>query len=106
LKLTGHEVTVAHDGVAAVEAAAGTRYDALIMDIGLPRMDGYEAARVVRQQEAHRGALMIAVSGYGQVYDKQMSREAGFDHHRTKPVDVEELMRLLATRGQGQAEQT
>jgi CheY-like chemotaxis protein len=100
LKFLGHKVTVVHDGVAAVETTAGTHYDVLILDIGLPRMDGYQVARAVRQQEGHRKALMIAASGWGQVYDRRMSKEAGFDHHLTKPVDLEELIRLIATRGQ------
>jgi two-component system CheB/CheR fusion protein len=106
LKFQGHKVTVVYDGVAAVEATAGTCYDVLIVDIGLPRMDGYQMARVVRQQEAHRDALMIAASGYGQVYDRRMSQEAGFDHHLTKPVDFEELARLFATCGRRNASQS
>jgi DNA-binding response OmpR family regulator len=96
LRLWGYEVGIAHDGQAAVEAAPGFRPDAVLLDIGLPRMNGYEVARWLRRQSDLGGVLLIAVTGYGQESDRARGREAGFDHHLVKPVDLEVLRRLLA----------
>ena len=90
----GHEVEVAHDGVQALEVAAELRPDAIFLDIGLPRLDGYEVAR--RLRAAGLGSeLLIAVSGYGRPEDEERSREAGFDRHLVKPVDYQVLISLL-----------
>ncbi|HYG62766.1 MAG TPA: ATP-binding protein [Thermoanaerobaculia bacterium] len=97
LHLAGHEVRLAFDGLAAVEMATADRPDAILLDIGLPVMDGYEVARRLRQNPAMREVVLIAASGYGQETDKAQSREAGFDVHLVKPIDPQELLRLLGT---------
>jgi PAS domain S-box-containing protein len=96
LKLLGHDVQVAYDGKAAVEAARAHRPEIVLLDIGLPGMDGYEVVKRLRTGECCRDSLIIAVSGYGQPDDLRRSREAGFDHHLVKPVDFDALLRLLA----------
>ena len=94
LGMTGHEVRTAHDGEAAVEAADAFKPGVVLLDIGLPKLNGYEAAQRMRQQGSH--AVLIALTGWGQEEDRRRSREAGFDHHLTKPVAFEDLNRLLA----------
>jgi CheY-like chemotaxis protein len=69
----------------------------ILLDIGLPGIDGYEVARMLRQEDCCRDALMIAESGYGQDEDLRRSKESGFDHHLVKPVDYNALMAILAT---------
>jgi len=97
LELEGHFVQVAHDGIAGLNAALAHPFDALICDIGLPRLNGYEViAQVRRQQEAPR-PLAIALSGYGQPEDRQKALDAGFDRHLTKPLQGNELFEVLAT---------
>ncbi len=96
LRLAGHEVWLAHDGPGALEAAAGFRPDAAVLDIGLPGMDGYEVARRLRADPAAAPAVLVAVTGYGRDRDRERSREAGFDYHLVKPVDLAELHRALA----------
>jgi CheY-like chemotaxis protein len=96
LRLWGYEVEVVHDGPAAVEAAPRCRPQVVLLDIGLPGMDGYEVARRLRAAPETRGALLVAVTGYGQEGDRVRAREAGFDHHLVKPVDLDGLRRLIA----------
>jgi CheY-like chemotaxis protein/two-component sensor histidine kinase len=96
LKLTGNETQMSYDGLEAVEAAARFRPDVILMDIGLPKLNGYEAARRIRQQPWNRHAALIALTGWGQEEDRQKSRAAGFNSHLVKPVDLDDLMRLLA----------
>jgi CheY-like chemotaxis protein len=96
---SGYEVMTAHDGHSAVERARAERPDAILMDIGLPGIDGYEVARQLRKEGCCTGATLIAVSGYGQEEDRRRSREAGFDHHFVKPVDYDTLFALLAGPG-------
>jgi CheY-like chemotaxis protein/anti-sigma regulatory factor (Ser/Thr protein kinase) len=98
LKARGHAVLVAEDAREALDAAASAEIDAFVLDIGLPDMDGYELARRLRAQDRHKDALLIALTGYGQAHDRVLSKEAGFDHHFVKPVDVEKLAQMLATR--------
>ncbi len=93
----GHEVGVAHDGRAAVERAARERPDVVLLDIGLPGMDGYAVARRLRATPGLDQTVLIAVSGYGQVGDRERTQEAGFRDHLVKPVDVHTLAALLAT---------
>ncbi len=93
----GHDIHTAHDGLEAVQAAATFRPDVVLLDIGLPKMDGYEAARHIRQQRWGKGMLLIALTGWGQEEDKRQALEAGFDQHMTKPVDPATLGKLLAT---------
>jgi two-component system, chemotaxis family, CheB/CheR fusion protein len=101
LKLSGHEVHTAHDGLEAVEAAARLELDVILLDIGLPRLDGYEAARRIRQQPRREGLTLVALTGWGQEEDRRRSREAGFDAHMVKPVDLDALFRLLVEWGAG-----
>ncbi|MBP9142866.1 MAG: CHASE3 domain-containing protein [Thermoanaerobaculia bacterium] len=96
LGLQGHETEVARDGLEAVEKALRTLPDVVLLDIGLPRLNGYEAARRIRLSPAGGAMRLIAVTGWGQDEDRNRSREAGFDDHLVKPVDVELLGRLLA----------
>ena len=96
LKLLGHDVQVAHDGKAAIEVARAHRPEIVLLDIGLPGMDGYEVVKRLRTEECCKDSLIIAVSGYGQPEDLRRSQEAGFDHHLVKPVDYDALMTLFA----------
>jgi CheY-like chemotaxis protein len=95
LSLDGYDVQVAFDGPTALNAAAEFQPQAVLLDIGLPGMDGYEVARRLREQPQHRGLLLVAITGYGQDDDRVRSREAGFDHHLVKPVDPETLSHVL-----------
>jgi PAS domain S-box-containing protein len=101
LKLLGHEVRVAHDGPGAIEAALEFRPEFVLLDIGLPGMDGYEVASRLKREGSFQDAIIIAVSGYGQDHDRRRSKEAGFDHHLVKPVDHEALLTLLSAGGTG-----
>jgi signal transduction histidine kinase len=96
LRTMGNDVRTAADGLAAVEVAADFRPHAALLDLGLPRLNGYDAARCIREQSWGRNMLLIAMTGWGQDADRQRSREAGFDHHLVKPVDLDALERLLA----------
>jgi PAS domain S-box-containing protein len=98
LTLLGHEVQLAYDGRAAIELARSHRPEIVLLDIGLPGMDGYEVVKRLRT-EGCGGSLIIAVSGYGQEEDRRRSRQAGFDHHLVKPVDYDALMSLLSLPG-------
>ena len=99
LEILGNEVHTAYDGVEAVEAATAFRPDLVFLDIGLPRLNGYDAARRIRQLPGGKNVVLVALTGWGQEDDRRRSREAGFDHHLVKPVDPEELARLLAEAG-------
>ena len=102
LTLNGHLTHTEHDGVAAIAAAAMFRPDVILMDIGLPGLNGYEAARQIRAQ--HTGAnrpVLVAVTGWGQSEDRQRSKDAGFDVHVVKPMDDVTLSRMLAEYGAG-----
>jgi PAS domain S-box-containing protein len=96
LSLDGHDVRTAFDGPGALAVAAEFRPEAVLLDIGLPGMDGYEVAKQMRGLPGLQKALMIAVTGYGQADDRARSKAAGFDHHLVKPVDPEILSALLA----------
>ena len=90
-----HEVRTAHDGRQAVEVAHEFRPQAVVLDLGLPEIDGYEVARRLRQHADTRGALLVALSGYGQQEHRRRSSEAGFDYHFVKPLDFGGLQRIL-----------
>ena len=96
LRMMGHEVHTAHDGPEAVGAAAVFRPDVVLLDIGLPKLNGYEVARRIRKLEGGAGLMLIALTGWGQEEDRRRSKEAGFDHHLTKPVELADLQGLLA----------
>ena len=96
LRMWGHTVHLAHDGASALEAARRRRPDVVLLDIGLPGMDGYTVAEQLRAVPGHDGVKLVAVTGYGQESDRQRAALAGFDHHLVKPVDVERLRELLA----------
>jgi PAS domain S-box-containing protein len=96
LDLMGNETRTAHDGLEALEAAPGFRPDVIVLDIGMPRLNGYDTARRIRQQPWGRGVVLVALTGWGQDDDRKKSREAGFDRHLTKPVDPAQLERVLA----------
>jgi PAS domain S-box-containing protein len=96
LRILGHDVRTAHDGPSAIEAAQAWRPDIVLLDIGLPGMDGYEVARRLRALPDLRACILVAVTGYGQEEDRRRSANAGFDHHLVKPVDPQALTELLA----------
>jgi CheY-like chemotaxis protein len=97
LRMQGHEVRVAYDGLEALDLAAELMPDLVLLDIGLPRLDGYEVARRLRQFPGGDGMIMVAVTGWGQAEDRRRSREAGFDHHLVKPLDFAALDQLLVS---------
>jgi PAS domain S-box-containing protein len=97
LGAVGHEVTVQYGSTPALAAAALAPPEVFLLDIGLPEMDGNELARRLRALPQTAGAVLIAVTGYGQEQDRAATRAAGFDHHLVKPVDTEQLMALLAS---------
>ena len=97
LEFGGHETHQAHDGLAALEAATRLRPDVVLLDIGLPGLNGYEVCRRIRQEPWGKQLLLVALTGWGQDEDRHRSREAGFDAHMVKPVDFDALLKLLAT---------
>jgi signal transduction histidine kinase len=99
LTIMGHDVRVVSDGVQAVDAAREFRPDLIIMDLGMPRMNGYDAARAIRAGARGGEPVIIALTGWGQPEDQRRSLEAGFDRHLTKPVDPNLLRSLLETTG-------
>lgn len=96
LRLSGHEVHAAYDGLEALGAAATFRPDAAILDIGLPKLNGYEVAQRIRAERG-QDIILIAVTGWGQETDRKRSRDAGFDQHVTKPIEFPALKQLLST---------
>jgi len=93
LRLYGHDVMTAASGPAALETALANTPDVMLLDIGLPGIDGYEVARRIRAQVSK--PTLIAMTGYGQPEDQHKSKEAGFDYHLTKPVEPARLQDLL-----------
>jgi PAS domain S-box-containing protein len=96
LELTGHEAHTAYDGLEAVEAAAAFRPGVILLDIGLPKLNGYEAALKIREQPWGKNIVMVALTGWGQDEDRQKSNAAGLNGHMVKPVELTALMKLLA----------
>ncbi len=95
LEALGYAAHIARDGEAAVEAAVSLLPDAILMDIGLPGISGYEAARRIREACAGKPMLIVALTGWGQQADRLRSSEAGIDHHLVKPLDLQTLRRIL-----------
>jgi CheY-like chemotaxis protein len=89
-------VFTAADGAEALELASSCRPDVMLLDIGMPKLDGYEVARRVREQPWGNGTVLIALTGWGQEEDRRRSREVGFDSHLVKPLDLDALSALLA----------
>lgn len=96
IRLKGHDTQTAHDGLAAVQVAEQYRPEIVLLDIGLPKMNGYDACRCIREQPWSRGMIIVAVTGWGQDEDRRRSSEAGFDRHLVKPIDLTSLDELLA----------
>jgi PAS domain S-box-containing protein len=96
LEITGNKTYMAHDGVEAVEAIEKHRPEVVLLDIGLPKLDGHEVCRRVREQPWGKDIVVIALTGWGQEDDRRKSEEAGFNGHLVKPVDYDKLLKLLA----------
>ena len=95
LRLAGHDVCTAHGGQAALDLASTFRPEIALLDIGMPDLNGYEVARQLRGTAQGKDLRLIALTGWGQEDDKRRARDAGFDHHLTKPVDPRRLDALL-----------
>ena len=102
LRIIGNDVRIAHDGFEAMSVAELFRPDVALVDIGLPKMSGYDVAQSIRQQHWGKDMILIATTGWGQNTDRDRSKEAGFDHHLVKPVDPAVLMELLSTLGKAE----
>ena len=96
LKIMGHETQTAHDGLEAVAVAETFKPDVILMDIGMPKLNGYDACRRIREQPWGRNVVIVAQTGWGQEEDRQKSKDAGFNGHLVKPVEHVALMKLLA----------
>jgi CheY-like chemotaxis protein len=97
LKALGHEVRTEHDGPAAVNAALDYKPDVIVLDIGLPGLNGYEIAKRIRQAPSLCNVMLVALTGYGQEADRQLALQAGFNHHLVKPARLEQIREILAT---------
>jgi CheY-like chemotaxis protein len=95
LKFLGNEVLTAYDGLEAVAAAHQFRPEVILMDVGMPRLNGYDATRRIRDQQAAPAPIIIALTGWGQDGDRALSKEAGCDGHLVKPVNLPDLEKLL-----------
>ncbi len=96
LDVLGYSVRIAYDGPDAIEAADEFQPEVALLDIGLPRLSGYDIARHVREKHGEK-VLLVAITGWGQEDDRRKAREAGFDHHFTKPADFDVLIKLIGT---------
>ena len=101
LEQSGNEVQTAHDGLEAVAAAETFRPDIVLLDLGLPKLNGYETARRIREKPWGKTMLLVAMTGWGQPEARRKSAEAGFNEHLVKPVDQVDLMKLLVRTGSG-----
>jgi DNA-binding response OmpR family regulator len=96
LKVTGNETRTAYDGLEGFEAATAFRPDIILLDIGLPKLNGYDVCRRIREQPWGKNMVLVALTGWGQEEDRRLSKDAGFDHHMVKPLDFATLTSLLA----------
>ena len=94
---SGHDVRTAFDGSAVLETALDYRPNVVLLDIGLPGLNGFEVARRLRQQPTLKNVVLVAMTGYGQENDRKRSKEAGFDHHLVKPGDFGKVLQILAS---------
>lgn len=97
VEMLGHTVKTEHDGNSALRAAFDFRPDVVLLDIGLPGLNGYEVASRIRQQPSLNNTVIVAITGYGHESDRQLALQAGIDHHLVKPVDFERVRRILLT---------
>ena len=104
LQLLGNNVSSAYDGEQALEMAKELKPDVVLLDIGLPKLNGYDVAKQIRLESWGRSPILIAITGWGQAEDKALSRDAGFDHHLVKPVDPDALLKLIEKRKAAQIE--
>jgi PAS domain S-box-containing protein len=95
LKMLGNEVSTAHDGQEAIDVGENLHPDIVLLDIGMPRLNGYETAKRMRERPWGRDAVLVAITGWGQEEDKKRAMLAGFDHHLVKPAEISELRRIL-----------
>ena len=95
LEIHGHHVQIAHDGPAGLDNAKAWRPEFVLLDIGLPGMDGYQIAALLRHDPNTKNAVIIAISGYGQEEDRDRSKQAGFDHHLVKPISSSDLIKVI-----------
>ncbi len=103
LRALGNTVYTAHDGMEAVDAAKEHTPDVILLDIGLPVLNGYEAARRIRLEPTLKKVVLIALTGYGQNADRLNALQAGFDHHLVKPARLDQLQKILSTVPIGEA---
>jgi CheY-like chemotaxis protein len=96
LKSVGHEVAVAYNGASAIATAESFQPEIALLDIGMPDMDGIEACKIIRQSAWGRKIKLVALTGWGQAEDVNQTREAGFDMHLVKPVNIDDLMKLVS----------
>jgi PAS domain S-box-containing protein len=99
LRMKGHDVRTAYDGIGAVDVAALYRPDVILLDVGLPRLNGFDAARRIRESDHGKDIFLIALTGWGHAEDRRRSKEAGFDHHLVKPADPHVLESVLNSLG-------
>ena len=99
LELAGHTTRIAHDGRQALQVAEEFRPEVVFLDIGLPHMNGYEVAQAMRRMPGLQGATLVALTGWGAEADRARAKEAGFDHHLTKPTEPTAVEELLAALG-------
>jgi len=104
LSLSGHEVETAFRGKEAVAIATAVEPDVILLDIGLPDIDGWEVARQLRDRPWRRRPLVVAITAYGTEEDRTRSREAGIDHHLVKPADLGQLSKIMDDRARVQSE--
>jgi len=97
LEMAGHDVRVVHDGRAALSVAEAFRPDTVLLDIGMPQLNGYQVAQALRQEPWGASITLIALTGWGQESDRQRATDAGFDRHLTKPVDPDALESLIGS---------
>jgi CheY-like chemotaxis protein len=100
LRQEGYEVQIARDGLEAVAAAEHSHPDVIVLDLAMPELNGYDAARKIRQEPWGKDVVLIALTGWGQQRDRHRTKEAGFDAHLTKPVKYETILELLDTLGE------
>jgi len=95
LNLWGFDVRAVNDGAAALQEHEANGADVVLLDIGMPGMDGYEVARSIRERQHGKEPVLVAMTGYGRDEDRELAQAAGFDHHLTKPVDLDQVQQLL-----------